>query len=459
MIRGQTKNVAITPIGYKDTDPDETFVPYHIDVRNGHLTDAGNLEKRPGYAQWRDISLEQSMDLLIPEGDGYGVTEAGRTFKLTTTPTELTGQGLNGAYRPTWDNHNDMTIICDGGNPVKIESGNTALLGGSPPAARFIGRIGAYTLMCGHDDTEVQYCAAGNPENWTTGDSGFFNVKKEGEEIRNFLVKDEQGYFFKDRSIEPWFNQGGTTPFVRRQGVWINVGLGADYSTLVANNQLYWFGHDGDFYVLKGFSPQVISKSYRSELNKLVDPSSIYGFDCRKEQVIRWLAPTDGKCFVYDYVKEVFSEDNTWAHGQFERLPWRSYMELGNEQYFGDYDPTGLVHHWSKDYLDDNGSPIRVFRQFAVILSEIKKARVNRLLFRGKRGVATASVTDPLLIVEYRMDKGAWRSTTLDLGVVGKYDPWEMEIRSLGRGHEIEFKVYETDAVKFLLTHMFLTYR
>jgi hypothetical protein len=456
--RGTTKNIALVPKGYKDTKPIETFVPAHIDLRNGHLTDAGNWEKRPGYAQQWDVSTERSVDLLVPEGNGYAVTEDGKVFELTGTPTELTGQRLNGEYRPTWENHNDMTIICDGGSPVKIESADTALLGGSPPNARFIGRVGPYTLLCGHDDTEVKFSASGNPETWSGGDSGFFNVKKTGEKIRNFQAHKEKAYFFKDHNAEVWFNQGGSTPFIRYSGAWINKGIGADYSLVQANNFLYWFGDDGDFYVLNGFQPQVISKSYRAEIDKIVSPSTIYGFDCRKEGLIRWFAPIDGKCFVYDYVHEVFSEDNTWAHGQFERLLWNSYMELNNEQYFGGYDPTGLIHLWSEDYKDDNGNPIRVFRQFAVPLSEIRKAKVNRLLFRGQRGVATSSVTDPKLLVEWRLNKDDWQYEELDLGAIGSYDPWEMEIRNLGKGNEIEFKIYETDAVSFLLTHMFLTY-
>lgn len=52
-IRGNTKNIAQSPQSAKDMDPIETLVPFHIDLKNGHLTQALNWERRPGlFLQW-----------------------------------------------------------------------------------------------------------------------------------------------------------------------------------------------------------------------------------------------------------------------------------------------------------------------------------------------------------------------------------------------------------------------
>ena len=337
MVRGQTKNIAIGPVGYKDLDPEENFFPYHIDLRNGKLTKVGNWKKRPGYVEQWDVTDNYAVHLLIPESTGYAVNTEGQVYLLAGsvgTATELTGQALAGTYRPTWENHNDLIIICDGGPPVKIEAGDTALLGGSPVNARFCARISSYLLLAGHDPTEFVWSAVGNPENYTDSGTGFANIQKAGETIRNMKALRENLFFFKDKSIEVWVYLGGATPFVRQDGAWMNKGLGADDSVVQANDTFYWYGDDGDFYVRDGGQPRVISTAYRKELDALADPSSMYGFDCRKESVIRWMAPTDGRCFVYDYVQGNFSEDNTWANGQFERLPINAYMELNKKQYF-----------------------------------------------------------------------------------------------------------------------------
>jgi len=465
------KNISITPIGYKDLKEEETFVPYHLELWNGKLTDAGNWYKRPGFnsGSW-DLSAVYPVNLLIPHSIGYAINSNKSIYKLSstdTTATELTGQKLTGTYRPKYALHNDIVIICDGGQPVKIESGDTALLGGSPPKARFASRISSYLLLTGYNDTEISYSAPGNPENFTDGGSGTFNIQKIGGSIKNALVLRDKYYVFTDKHIEVWSPFGVTSvSFQQITGLKIDKGCGADYSVVQANDTFYWFGNDGDFYVLNNGIPQVISKSYRKELDKLVGSAEIYGFDFRKEGVIRWFAPVDGKTFVYDYVKGNFSEDNYWGDNQAGRMPVNAYMELGNKQYIGDYEPTGKIYDWSHDHKDDNGIPINVYRKFAVKLSErgnqcvVKKAR-----FRFKRGVETSGEGSPELMVKFRFDQGDFSpEVKLSMGQYGDRNPWLDYINPwdggyiMGVGREMEFVVNETDAVDFLLTDILIDY-
>lgn len=453
MIRGVTKNVAINPIGYKDLDPEETFIPYQIDMRNGYMTDAGHWKKRHGYAQVYDIGIDNPIDLLIPESTGYAISESGRVFLLPGI-TEYTGATLSGTARPTWCNHQGTIIICDGGTSVKITGGNTALLGGSPPAAKFVDTLDSYVLMSGHTNTTFRWSGAGNNESWPA--ANYNDVASEGETILFMKVAKRDIYFFKSKSIEIWTNVGGATIFARK--LFIEKGTQAGYSVIYANDTFYWFGDDGDFYVLSGVTPKVISKSYRSELDSLTGKSSIYGYDFRTEAKIRWFVPVDGRCFVYDYAKELFSEDNRWSNGQFERLPFNSQMILNNNTYVGSYNNDGLIYQWSKDYLTDAGQDIRVYRKFLVPLTpDGGNARVNRLRFRVKRGVATASIVSPRAQIRWRFDQMDWTNyEDIDLGKVGDRDPY-IDIVSIGVGNEMECEIFETDGVDFLLTGVYLT--
>ncbi len=459
MIRGITKNIAITPRANKDLDPKENFVPNHIDLRNGFMSNAGNWTKRFGYAQKWDVGVTKPVDLLIPEDNGYAVIydeygrDKHRVFRLEST--ELTGQAMYGNSRPTWVNHNGNIIICDGGTPIKISSGQTSLLGGSPPSGKYCARINNYTVIAGQDDYTFAWCDTGLPEVWSTGNAGSATTQRDGQKIMNIASLREKLYIFKEAETEVWIPYSSPV-FVRQDGAWMNKGLGASYSLVQANDSFYWYGNDGDFYVMDGIQPRVISLSMRAELDKLQNQQEIYGFDFRKESLIRWFAPTDGKCFVYDYVKNMWSEDNTWEHGQFERLPINSYMELNNEQYFGDYDPTGKIYHWSPDYLNDNGKEIRVYRRFALIPSQSgHRVRLNRVGWRLKRGVATN--TDPLFFWRYRIDGGSWSNYTYhDMG--SDYDNWIFEYPSVV-GREFEIEIVETDAVDYLLTNMNLIIR
>ena len=461
MIRGVTKNIATVPPGsYKDLDEAETFFPASIDLRNGFTTDTGSWHKRPGMLQKYDLGANWSVQALIPEGEyGYGILDNGRIFSLTQiSQNELTGATLSGNHRPTYTNYDRTLIICDGGVPVKISSGVASLLGGSPSNFRFIDILGPYAIGCGHSDTEWKICASNNVENWTTGDSAFFNVKKEGDQdtIRNMGVSKERVYFFKGKSIEQWYNRGGSTPFVRID--FIERGIRADYSLVKESDTFYWLGDDLRFYVMVGGRPEVISSPYENYIQSFNNHSDIVGYNFAKEHLIKWQCGKEGKTLVYDYKHKVWSEDNCWEHGQFERIPMASYMEINNKQYVGSYNLDGLIHEWSKDYGDDNGQPIRVYRKLAVKPSENgKNVRFNRLGFRFKRGVATSSVTTPKLLWRYRIDRGIWSGyDEIDMGSVGDYDPY-VERDGLGVGREIELEIVETDSVDFLLTNLDMT--
>lgn len=460
MINGVTKNIAINPVGFKNLDPLETLVPVQIDFRNGRVTEGGNWAKRAGYGLWKDLGTKRPVETLIPEGKSYAISGK-KIFNLDPL-AELT-QGLNGKYRPTWANHKDILILCDGGEPVKIniEANTSDLLQGSPPKARFIARVSSYTIMSGYEDaegewTEFKWCASENPENWSGGNSGFSSVKKTGEKIRQMKGLKEKIFFFKDKSIEVWVNIGKTgMPFVRQEGLWMDKGLGADYSLVEANDTFYWYGNDGNFYGFDGSNAKPLLMSYRRYFDQLKAPEQIIGFDFRKENKIRWIAPNEGLCFSYDYINDRLSEDNVWDHG-WERLPINSYMELGGGQYFGDYDLSGKIYRWSDDYETDDGKPIRVYRRFSIVPSDKgHRCRFNRIAFRVKRGEGIFS-GNPLFFFRYRFDQGKWRETIYpNLGLTGDRNPW-IEFFSLGVGREMEIEIVQTGE-DFLLTNCNLT--
>ena len=462
MLRGITKNVALNPLVYKDLDEAENFIPTQLDIRNIVFTDAGNMRKRPGYLQEWNLGADEQVEALISEDVGYGVLKSGRIFRLEGSPVELTGQRLNGAYRPTFANQKNILMLADGGPPVKIVDRVASLLGGSPSNFRFIDRLGPYTIGCGHDDTEWKWAASGNSENWTTGDSGFANVQQEGQTdiLRNFGVIKNRAYFFKGKSFEIWLNRGGSTPFVRTD--FVDRGIGADYSLVREGSIFYWLGDDRRFYRLdSAITPTPISSPFEDYIQKLPDISDCVGFLFEKEHLIKWQMGISGKTLVYDYKNDRWWDDNRWSNGQFERLPISAYMELNNKQYLGSYNLDGLIHKWSYDHKDDDGRGIRVYRRFTIKPSpDGRDNKFNRIGFRLKRGVATSSVISPKLTWRYKIDRSVeWSDFfTIDMGAIGDTNPY-VEYTGLGRGKEIEIEIMETDSVDLLLTDINMTVR
>jgi len=466
VIRGKTKNIALTPQAMKDLKPEETFSPVHIDLRNGHMSDAGVWIKRPGSSVEWNIGSNDRVPLLIPSGLGYAVSSAGRVYRLETSLSDITGTILDGESEvPTWVNYNGTIVITNGRYPIKINNATTEPLAGNPPMAKFVDTIDTYLILCGSGPTWY-WSDVGNFEKYTRVDGYIVNknsILKEGESIVMMKVYNREIFFFKDYSIETWINIGGTTTFARRTAIDLadtryRGGRGIVGSSVVQANNTFHFYADGDFYRLNGTTPEIISPQYSSEIRKVKITGNIIGLDCRKEHIIRWMSQSDGRCFVYDYKHNVFSEDNTWDHGQWERLPFMSYMEFNGEQYFGSYDNDGKIYHWSDEYGDDSGKQINVHRDLAYRMSENGfGGRANRLRFWFKAGVGTPTVTDPRIIVKWRFDRtNVWESEEVSLGDVGEHYPYA-DIFSLGVGNEMNLVISETDAVPYVLTGALLT--
>lgn len=73
----------------------------------------------------------------------------------------------------------------------------------------------------------------------------------------------EQLWFFGERTIEPWFNQGGgpifNLPFARIDGAVIEHGIAAPRAKAVADNTVVWLANNGIVYAARGFQPERIS--------------------------------------------------------------------------------------------------------------------------------------------------------------------------------------------------------
>lgn len=65
-IKGQSINVTLDPRGYKELNPLENRIPTHIDLRNGHYTDAKYWERRPGYIE---VVILAPLEPVVPDED------------------------------------------------------------------------------------------------------------------------------------------------------------------------------------------------------------------------------------------------------------------------------------------------------------------------------------------------------------------------------------------------------
>ncbi len=469
MIRGITRNVALTPIPYPGLDPVETFVPRVIEVHNGRLTDAGNWTKRPGVGLYRLTDQFQPIWCLVPYLGGLAVNRRGSVYRLNPQPVARATGALKGTYRPTWANYAGTIVFADGAAPQKLDAVKFELddLAGSPPPGRFVDVLDTYLILAGHNGMRFDWSDTNDFESWPA--ENFDSCIEEGETLEMMRVFQRKLWFFKSESIEVWAHVGGESTFVRQYV--IDRGTPAGRSVVQANDRLYMFGDDGAFYVIDGIQPRQIPVRAPDQLRgvreRVKNRSELFGFDFPKEHVIRWTAPVEGITFTYDYKNDVFLEDYEWIEGGPQALRVNAAMLFTDgEMYIGETAPTGRVCSWSDLWPTDLGQEIRVQRVFQVPLSEDgTTARVNRLRLRALRGQGVPSpapfgVGGPekaRALLRWRFDQGLWGPYhELDLGAVGESAPY-VELARLGIGREIMFDLVETDGVEWLLTHAYLT--
>jgi hypothetical protein len=453
----QTANISLQPVLAPDLDETERSVPVQLEMRNVRYTDAANVKKRNGYTEKWDVGAEENIRALIPIGEGYAIDGKGVVYQLGDSIISLTTLPSI-QITPRWVEYNSGIYIVYGSTPIKIVGTDVTLVP-AMPSGKFIAKAGDRTVVAGHEDTRFDWSASNEPEDWEVASgAGFANVQKTGT-IQNMIEYRNNLFFFKEQEIEVYSPTGTSIPFRVQSGLKINKGLGAVDSVVKANDRFYWFGDDGDFYEYSGGLPLVISDTMRARLDEMNNSQDLIGFDIRKENIIMWVSPVDGVTFLYDYSKQKWLEDNRWDAG-WQALPFLSYMELNRKQYFGSVGLDGKIHEWSSSQEDDNGTSIRVYRRLKAQLSNKgHRTRVDRLNFRRKGAVATATETAPVVEVKWRWDKGKWsKARQLSLGAVGQHNPYS-PLHRLGMGREFEIEIVETDAVDFLLTDMFITFQ
>ena len=190
---GKTFNIAVNPQGAKQLLDPEVFSPNQLELRNGVRTDAGFWKNRPGYAQEWSLGVSSAVPLLIPfrrtnlsTSQGFAVTATGSIYGLLTAQTQqlYSGPSVGTTFRPTWAAFDRIPIVCSGSAPVKIRTdqapgnNNVELLGGSPPAARFISVIAYRVVLSGQNDTQFDWSDAGTAEVWPA--QNFTNVTGHG---------------------------------------------------------------------------------------------------------------------------------------------------------------------------------------------------------------------------------------------------------------------------------------
>ncbi len=267
---------------------------------------------------------------------------------------------------------------------------------------------------------------------------------------------------FKEQSIEPWQNIGGSGfPYQRILGVNLAYGLGARWSLAPFMGGLAFLSsnQDGQVTVSRLDGYQIISMSnpeFDQEINSYSQKSdaTAIGYSYGGHPFYQLNFPNEGKSWLYDGSTEYWSELSSGDS--------RHRAELGidflGRTILSDYED-GRLYNFNPDLHQDDGDVQKmIIRGRHQFLPGNPWFRLDRLELLMENAVGTSLDPNPHVALRLSKDGGHVFGTTL-LRPIGKVGAYRNRViwRGLGRARDIVPEISISSPVKRVVTGAIVT--
>lgn len=194
------------------------------------------------------------------------------------TATDLTGEttDLVSTAIPLLSGQ-PILCITNGKDPIQkwTASGTVAVLGGTPPVARFIQEYKTYLVganIAGGVDVNqrVQWCDTANPENWSTGNAGSVDLIEDGEGITGLNLFGSYVCVHKERSIYLGYLVSSTAVFLfDRKATGVGTIANGSIQNLPSGEQIF-LAKDG-LYLFNGANCRTLSEAINEEIRDSIN--------------------------------------------------------------------------------------------------------------------------------------------------------------------------------------------
>ena len=402
----------------KSVDATSVQTPeYAIDLKNLFIDAAGVNRDRPGLAATPFgitgsafgiegmfyFKVSNTVVLVDTNRRIWSLTEAGVT-------SEIGYATLAGSSRPVFDSDGTYLAIAGGGAPQQWSgTGPTALLAGSPEPSTHILHIDGYWINFLTDDQELRFAGPTAVARQTFNSSDFFSAEYDFDNVVAVKKLFRELYAFGTKSFEKFANVGTDQPWVRTFGV--DIGCGAPYSVVQADNTLWWLDNKRRIVRLEGSTPIQVSEQIGKVLYDYETVS-----DCWSSEVLIgdykfliFVFPTAETSWAYDYRRQEWYEWNGFANSNESRLPIHSHLFVEEWKKHLVGDPfTGVVRELTFDAKVDGDNPFRRTRRMRYNHGTLKKKFSEGYTVKFKRGVGTPGGDEPVFEMRVNDDNKGW---------------------------------------------------
>jgi hypothetical protein len=269
-------------------------------------------------------------------------------------------------------------------------------------------------------------------------------------------------YLLGANTTEIWYNQGssGSTPFVRQDGRFSQVGCVAPASVKVLQESFFWLGTNaqggGIVYMLQNAMPTRISThaiEYLIQSAGYLAGATAYSYQQEGHYFYCLNIPGLPTTLVYDLSTQQWSErqDEMGTARHFGQ----THALLNNDHIIGDY-RNGNIYRYNLDVHTDNGEAVLRLRQ-----TPHASDSLNNIFYRlfeldcqfgvglVDNGTNTGNAVTPRMMLQISKDGGQTFQNPI-YGQVGQIGRWLTRCRwqRLGYGRDFVFRVYCSDPVK-----------
>ena len=441
------------------------WYPEDMEVMNGKTTQT--LYPTPGATLF--VSLPQLVvrGLFTHRGRCFAVAGTGYYEIDTLGVVTLRGTvtiGSNPAFMCTNGDAGGQVFIVTEGNAFCHTLATNAFAQVITGTADVGGFVDGYFLALDAATSTLYYSALNDGTSWPA--LNIVQRSTAADPWVSMVVSDRKVHLYGATTSESWYNSGDAlTPFVPVQGSLIQDGIAAPYSSvaLVDNTRIWLTANTDGTGVVKralGFLPQRISThaiEHAIQNYEITSDATAWSYQEEGHTFYVLGFPTARATWVFDTTTGLWHERGWWdsALMRYETVRGRCHTYCFGKHLIGDRVGAGVYWQRVSTYQDVGGTDLRRMRQGPHLTNDDEWIYYPEVRLILETGVATPSVPDPQVMLQWSDDGGhTWSNEHwASAGLVGHYGQHAVWHRC-GRSRDRVFRVVTSDAVPFRLLDM-----
>lgn len=416
--------------------------------------------------------LEQNGRAFFVSGPGLYELEADGTVTLRGTMA----QDSNPAQLCTNGTGGDQLGVTSGGLFYCLDLVSNVFApvddgGGDPVTGAFCGFVDGYAVVLDVNTSTLKWSALEDMTTFDAADAAQRNTA--GDRWRSMLVTHREVWLFGGQRTDVWATQGNPDQaFEPIQGVFIEMGVAAGFSTATVDNTPVWLGQNetGTGMVWRGtsgYSPTRISDhGVEFAISQYTTTSDAVAWTYQDQGHAFYVLnfPTEGKTWVWDAATETWHERGAWSSPDMAYLAYRAqyHMFAFGKHLVGDRATGGIYEMNINFFTDIGGGPVRWVRRTPYLIDDLKWVTFPLFQVDIEVGLGTNSGqgVNPQVMLRWSNDGAkTWsHERTATIGRKGAYQT-RVQFQALGAGRNRVFELSGSDPVPMRIANAYVEAR